>query len=219
MLARLLLLDGGVAVGVGRGDAGVLERLLDFRLAEGVEVTLVILDRLEHERPELEAHPLEVDMGLVADLLLETTLVAVQLLDGQGADDAAEVTGDGLLDGRLDVLYRHPEKALGRAADVVDVALHLDLGDGLDVDGDALDRVDVTQVDLQRHHPQRQDLVLLPRRPHEGAAAAHDPKPLDLAGFRPHLAAEQLAAAEHDQRLVGPRLLVAHPHHEVAEQH
>ena len=61
------------------------------------------------------------------------------------------------------------------------VALHLDLGHRLDVDRDALDGVDVRQVDLERHHLQREPLVLLPGRPDEGAAAADDAEALDLA--------------------------------------
>ena len=157
-------------------------------------------------------------MGLVPHLLLEALLVAVELLHGEGADDAAQVAGDRLLDGGLDVVHRHPEETLRRLADVVDVALHLDLGHRLDVDGDALDRVDVLEVDVERHHPQRQDLEALPRRPDEGAAAADDPEPLDLAGGGADLRAGQLAAAVDDQGLVRSRLLVAAAHRHVAEE-
>ena len=55
LLPRLLLLDLGIAVGGGGGDAGVLERLLDLGLAEGVEIALVILDGLEDKGTELES--------------------------------------------------------------------------------------------------------------------------------------------------------------------
>src|SRR6185436_8607764 len=44
LLAGGLLLDLGLAVGHGGGDAGVLERLLDLGLAERVEVALGVLD-------------------------------------------------------------------------------------------------------------------------------------------------------------------------------
>ncbi len=145
----------GVAIGVGGRDAGVLQSLLDLRLSERVEVALVVLDVLEDEGTELETHALEIHVGLFADLVLEALLVPVQLLDRQGADDAAQVAGHRLLDRRLDLVDRHAEETLGGAADMIDVALHLDLGHGLDVDRDALDGVDVAQVDVEGHHAQR----------------------------------------------------------------
>jgi len=145
----------------------------------------------------------------VAHLVLEAPLLAVKLLDRQRTDDAPQVAGHGFLDGRLDFVHRHPEEALGRPPNVVDVALHLDLRHGLDVDGNALDRVDVRQIDLERHHAQRQDLVLLPRRPHEGAATADNAEAFDLALLAADLLAQQLPAAEDDQSFVGPGFFVA----------
>ena len=50
--------------GLGGGDTRLLERFLDLRLAEGIEVTLVILDGAEDEGTELEAHPVEIDVRL-----------------------------------------------------------------------------------------------------------------------------------------------------------
>jgi hypothetical protein len=157
-------------------------------------------------------------MGFLADLLLETALVPVQLLDRQGTDDATQVAGHRLLDGRLDIVHRHTQKPLCGAPDMVDVALHLDLGYRLDVDRDALDGVDVGHVDLERHHAQRENLVLLPRRPHEGAAAADDAETLDFALLGTDLFPEQFAATEDDQRLVWTRLLVSDTDQQVRKE-
>lgn len=133
------------AVGLGGGDAGVFQRLLDLGLTERAQVPFVVLDLLKDERLELETHAFEIEVGLLPDAVLEPPLVAVQLLQRERADDAPQVARDGLLDGALDLRRRHPEETLGRLADVVRVALDLDLGDRLDVDRDALDRVDVPQ--------------------------------------------------------------------------
>ena len=87
--------------------------------------------------------------------------------------------------------------------------LDFDLSDRLDIDRDALLGVDVRQVDLERHHLERQSLVGLPARPDEGAAAAHDPVADALAfGIYHPAAAEKLLAAKDDQRFVGTGLLV-----------
>ena len=217
-LARALLLQRGVPIGTGGGDPGVLQGLLDLGLAERVQIALVVLDLLEYERLELEAHALEVGVGLLADALLEPLLVAVQLLDGEGADDAAQVTGHGLLDGALDLLRRDAQEALRGTPHVVDVAGDLDLRHGLHVDGDALHRVDVLEVDVEGHHLEGDDLGGLPRRPHEGAAAADDPERLHLALLVADLPAGQLAPAVDDERLVGPRLLVAEADRQVGEE-
>ena len=136
--ARSLLLEGRVLVGPGRRDPRLLERLLDLRLAQRVEVALLVLDLLEDERLELEAHGLEIEVGLLADLLLERLLIAVELLDGQGADDAAQMAGDRLLDRRPHLVGRNSEETAGGATDGFGVRAYLDLGDGLHVDRDAL---------------------------------------------------------------------------------
>jgi hypothetical protein len=218
LLPCLLFFDLGIAIRVGGGDAGVFQRLLDLGLSKCVEVALVILNGAEDKGAELETHSLEIHMGFLADLLLETALVPVQLLDRQGTDDATQVAGHRLLDGRLDIVHRHTQKPLCGAPDMVDVALHLDLGYRLDVDRDALDGVNVGHVDLESHHAQRENLVLLPRRPHEGAAAADDAETLDFALLGADLFAEKLAATEDDQRFVRTRLLVAHADQKVAEE-
>ena len=77
LLAGGLLLDLGLAIGEGGGDTGVLERFLDLGLSERVQVALGVLDLLEHEGLELEAHALEIEVGLLADALLEALLVLV----------------------------------------------------------------------------------------------------------------------------------------------
>ena len=147
-------------------------------------------------------------MGLLAHLLLEAFLVAVELFEGQRADDAAEVARDRFLDGRADLLGRHAQEALRGLADVVHVAPHLHLRHGLDVDGDALVRIDVLEVDVERHHPQGEHLVLLPGGEDERAAAADDAEAFGYAPGVFDLVTQELPAAVDDQRLVRPGLLV-----------
>ncbi len=157
-------------------------------------------------------------MGLIADLLLEALLIAVEFLDGQRTDDTPQVTGDGFLDRRLHVVDRHAEEALRRPPDMLDVSVNLDLGDRLDVDRNPLDGVDMREIDLQRHHPQREDLVLFPPRPDEGTAASDDPETLDFALFAADLPPQQFAPSEDDQGLVGTGLLVPGPHDDVGDE-
>ncbi len=189
-----------------------------FGLTEGIEISLVVLDGLEDERAELETHAVEINVGFLPHLVLEELLLAIEFFHGEGADDAPQMTGDGLLDGRLNAIDRHPEEALGGAPNVVDVALDLDLRHRLDVDRDSLDGVDVTEVDLEGHHPQREHLVLFPRRPDKRPAAPDDAESFDLAFLGANLLPEQLASTENDERLVRPRLLVADPDHKVGKE-
>ena len=84
---------------------------------------------------------LQVDGGLVGHLLRERLPVGVDLLDGQRAEDRPQVPLERLEDDALDLLGRHAEEALGRAAQRDVVAGDLDVGDRLDRDGDAFLRV------------------------------------------------------------------------------
>ena len=92
-------------------------------------------------------------MSLFPHFVLEELLFAVEFLHGQGADNAAQVARDSLLDGGLHIIHRHPQKTLGGTSNVLNIALDLDLRHRLDVDRDALNRVDMRQIDLESHHP------------------------------------------------------------------
>ena len=153
LLPRLLLLDRRVPIRVGRRDTRVLQRLLNLGLTKGVEIAFVVLNRLEDKGAELESHPFEIDVSLFPHFVLEELLFAVEFLHGQGADNAAQVARDSLLDGCLHIIHRHPQKTLGGTSNVLDIALDLDLRHRLDVDRDALNRVDMRQIDLESHHP------------------------------------------------------------------
>ena len=157
-------------------------------------------------------------MGFLADLLLKSALVAVELLDRQGTDDATQVARYRLLDRRLDIVHWHAQKTLGGAPDVVDVALNLHLSHRLDVDRNALDGIDVRHIDFEGHHSQRKDLILLPRRPHERATAANDTEAFDLALFGADLFPEQFAATENNQRFVRTGLLVAYSYQKIRKE-
>ena len=157
-------------------------------------------------------------MSLLADAVLEALLISVQLLDGQRSDDAAQVTGERLLDRRLDLRDRHPEKTLGSRTDVFDVSADLDLCHRLDVDRNAANGVDVRQVDLESHHLQRKKLVAFPAGPDEGTAASNDAERLDRPRLVPDLPAQKLPPTEDDQSLVRTGLLVAHLDDEIDDE-
>ena len=90
------LRDRGLSVRVRLPDAGVPLDLLRPLHAEGVEVAVLVLDLLDHERADLDAHVLEVLARHREDAGGERVPVGVNLLDRQGRADATDVALQGL---------------------------------------------------------------------------------------------------------------------------
>ncbi len=114
----------------------------------------------------------QIDGGLVGHLLGERLAIGVDLLDGQRAEDRAEVAFERLEDDALDLIGRHAEEPLGRAPQRHVVAGDLDVGDGLDRHRDALLGVRLLDAQRDRDDVQREVRDLLEDgQPQRGAAA------------------------------------------------
>ena len=127
-------LDHRVARRQGLADDGVALDLGGALLAQRVEVALLVADLLDRQDVDVDAHLLQVERGLVGHLLRERLTVRIDLFDGQRPENRAQVTLERLEDHALDLLGRHAEEALGRAAQRHVVAGDLHVGDGLDRD-------------------------------------------------------------------------------------
>ena len=166
-----------VALGLRRADAGLALHLRRALLAEGIDVAVGVVDLLDGEHVDAEADLAQVFGRLSQDLLVELRPVAHDLLDGEPADDGAQVPLEVLVGDSLDFLLgEHAEEALaggherGLVAQDFDVAhtlhVHLDavlVGravdvevDGKDVEvevGDALDQREL-ELGAAGHHPE-----------------------------------------------------------------
>ncbi len=90
---RLRLADDGVALDLGRA-----------LLAERVEVAHLVADLLDRQDVDVDAHLLQIDGRLVGHLLGERLPVGVDLLDGERAEDRAQVAFERLEDHALDLV-------------------------------------------------------------------------------------------------------------------
>ncbi len=215
---RLLGLRGGLGgdprlVGLGFGDGGLTggASLLDLRVARGlrggdvrlffdaldlwpahVSNELVLVAHLfDGERDDFEAHLGEVRGAGVAHLLAHHLRLFDDLLDGELADDTAQMALHHQANQRLPLVEGLAQELLGGRADAGVVVAHLELRNGLDPHRDTLIRVEILlRRDVERHQLQREPLRPLDDREDERAAADDD--------------ARQLGATVDDQRLVRP---------------
>mmetsp|Transcript_19244 Transcript_19244/g.48163 ORF Transcript_19244/g.48163 Transcript_19244/m.48163 type:complete len:350 (+) Transcript_19244:1051-2100(+) len=201
---RLILVERGVEVllrndlasGVVVDGLAFLCLALDFfdlSDAEGVQVALVVGEGRDGVGDDLEAHKSDVLRGELSDLVGEGCALAVDLLDGEGAQDGALVALHGALDGGLDLGLGGAEEVLGGEADGVVIAEEaavgglleagdLDLADAEDVDGDALEGGGAVGVDLDGAELEGEAVDALEAVEDEGAAADADARVVAAAG-------------------------------------
>jgi hypothetical protein len=108
-------LDHRVARGQRFADSGVAFHFCGALLAERVEVALLVADLLDGEDVDVDAHLPQIDGSFVGHFLREGLAVGVDLFDGEGAENRAQVAFQRLEDDALDLVRRHAEEALRRA--------------------------------------------------------------------------------------------------------
>src|SRR5205085_1448614 len=156
------------------------------RAAKCLEVALLVSHVPDRQRDDLETHALEVRPGQGSDGRHESLALAIDVLDRERADGAAQVALDRLHRGTDDVLAPAREELRGRVLDALVAPVDLDHADAVDLDRDAVHRVGLGAAHVELHQLERQALHLLSEGPHVGAAAADDPVAL-AAGDDQHL--------------------------------
>ncbi len=91
---RFLLALGGFLVGLGGGDAGLAGHGGGVGGGQVVDVAGVVLDLLDLQGVDDDAELLHLGVAAVLDLLGHPVPFPDDLLDGQAADDRAEVAGE-----------------------------------------------------------------------------------------------------------------------------
>ena len=171
---------------LGFADGGVAFDLRGPPLAEGVEVALLVADLLDRQDVNADAHLLEVQRRLRRQFLREALAIAVDLFDRQGTENRSQVAFERLEDDLLHDFVRHPEEALRSGLQRAVVAANLDVGDGLDRDRYAFQRVGPLDLERDRHHVEVEIFDFLEQRDPECRAAAdhsvaNDPAVRELA--------------------------------------
>ena len=114
---------------------------------------------LDGEGDDFQAHLGQVGGAGGAHLLADHLRLFDDLLDGQLADDAAQVPFHDQSDQPLALVKRLAEKLLRGGEDAVAIVAHFKLCDGLDPDRDALVGVEVLlRRDVEGHQLQREGL-------------------------------------------------------------
>ena len=180
-LQGLRRFDLRVAVSFSFADGCVALDLRGPALAERVEVALLVADLLDRQNVNADAHLLEIGRGLGRQFLREALAIAVDLFHRERAEDRPQVAFERLEDDLLDDVMCHAQEALGGRLERAVVAADLHVGDGLDRDGNALQRVGPLDLERDRHHVEMQVLDLLQERDPQGGAAAHHPVADDTA--------------------------------------
>ncbi len=162
------------------------------------------------KRDDFEAHLAHVVHAGGAHALGDHLGLFDDLLDGELADDAAQVAFHDEADEAFALVGRFGEELLGRGEDGFLVGADLDLRDGFDGDGDALLGVEVLlRGDVEAHELERELAGVFDDGKDDGAAAFDDARAAEAvdddgfvrAGFAKHLAHEtdQGEGGEDDQ--------------------
>ncbi len=197
---RLGAPDRGIALGLSHGDIGLPPHDRDVRLAHVKDVFVRIGHLADRERHDLEAHLGHVLGDVRPHPVGDHLRLLHDRLDRELADDTAQVTFHHQPDQALHLRVVHREELLGRRQDTDRVRLHLDLGHGLDVHGDALIGVQVLRRrDIKAHQLQRELAALLDHRPDDLTASLDDLRPAEAVDDE-RLVRADLAVEPGDER-------------------
>src|SRR5882762_1110244 len=171
-------LDGDVAVGFGGGHFRVPLDARDVRPPHVGDVFVLVAYFLDREADDFQPHLAHVVGAGGAHAVADHFRLLDDLLDGELADDAAQVTFHHQANQGFALLWPLGEELLGSRQDRFFVVLHLDLCHGFDGYGDTLLRVQtLLRGDVERHQLQREIPAGLHHRKNQGAFSAVDFRP------------------------------------------
>ena len=165
-------------------DSGVALDFSDARATQGHQVAFFVAHVFDHKAVDTETHVGQVTGGYFLHALGEDVALAVDLLDGQRADDGAQVTSQRFVGDFSNFVARFGEEALGCCANRYIVAGNLDLRDAFQRDGHTLFGVNIVGGHFDGHDLQDQLIDAFQHRPDERTSTCHDPVGFDFAGFR-----------------------------------
>ena len=191
--------DGGVALGFGGGDLGVALDAGYVGAAHVGDVLVLVADLADGEGDDFEAHLAHVVHAGGAHALGYHLGLFDDLLDGELADDAAEMAFHDEADEAFALVGGLGEELLGGGEDGLFVGADFDLRDGFDGDGYALLGVEVLlRGYVEAHELERELAGVFDDGEDDGAAALDDARAAEAvdddgfvrAGFAEHLGHE-----------------------------
>ena len=167
--------DRRVALGFGRGDLGVALDARHVGPAHVGDVLVLVADLLDGERDHFEPHLAHVVRAGGAHPLAHHLRLLHDLLDGELADDAAQMAFHHQADQAFALRRSLGEELLGGGEDRLLVGAHLDLRDGFDRYRDALLGVEILlRSDIEAHQLERELAAVLHHRKDHGAVPLDD---------------------------------------------
>ena len=176
-------MDLRVPFGFGGADRRIAADLGDPALAERFQVPVAVGDARDLQDVDLHADAGEVTACLLDDAACQRVTVGVQVLDGHGGGDAAQATGQDLVDLALQLREVGGQEALHRGLHCLVVGTDAHQPDGLDVNGNTVVGQRILQVDVHVERFERHDVHPLDAGHLEPRATAHH---LGLATAREH---------------------------------
>ncbi len=135
---------------------------------------MIVLDVLDGKGNDAQAHRCHVARRHLLHLLGKGVAVAVDILDGHGAENGAQVAFQRLQGHVADLVLRLGEEKLGRSADSRVARVDRDLRHAIHGDRHALARVHAVRHDVDSHDLHQQRIDALDGRPNKRAATADD---------------------------------------------
>ena len=166
----------GIPVRLGLGDGGVAFDLGDARFAQGVQIALAVANVANGETDDAQAHVGHVAGGDFLDLGSEGVAVLVNILDGHGAENGAQMAFERLRGDAFDFVDGLAQDLLGSGGDGDVVALDLDLRDAIDFHRHAFAGINFGRLDIDGQQFERKDIDFFEDRQDERAAAFDDAK-------------------------------------------
>ena len=208
-LARLLGLGGTnhrIPVGLGLGDLGVAFDLGDARLAQGVQVALLVPNVTNRKADDAQAHVGHVPGGNLLHLRGKLVAVLINIFHGHRPKNRAQVALERLHRDTLDVVGPLAQELFGGGGNRDVIAFDLDLGHAVHHHRHPFAGIDLRRLHINGQQLQRQHIHLLEHRDDERAAAFdHAKTPRLHAAIRVNVA---MLAPGDDQHLVRTDLRV-----------
>src|SRR5262249_2614514 len=169
---RFGALDSDVALGFGCCNFSVALDPRDVRATHIGDVLVLVANFLDGEAHDFESHLGHVTGASAAHAVTDHFRFLDDLLDGELADDAAEMAFHDQANEPFELLGPLGQELFGGGADRHGIGLHLELGDGFDGHRNALVGVHtLLRRDVKGHQLERELTAVLEHRQNDRSAA------------------------------------------------